>query len=99
MDFVSEYAIFRLGETGIATTWNRGAQHLKGYEASEVIGRHFLLFYPRGQAAAGHPEKGAKRSRRGRILGGRMVRPQGGSLLRASGTRVGACPAPEGLTP
>ncbi|MFM0220194.1 ATP-binding protein [Paraburkholderia strydomiana] len=57
VDSVSEYAIFRLSETGIVTTWNRGAQRLKGYVAGEVIGRHFSLFYPPDQVAAGHPEE------------------------------------------
>lgn len=57
VDFVSEYARLRVGETGIATTWNRGAQHLKGYHASEVIRRDFSLFYPPDQAAAEHSEE------------------------------------------
>jgi PAS domain S-box-containing protein len=46
VDSVGEYAIFRLSETGIVTTWNRGAQRLKGYAAGEIIGRHFCSFTP-----------------------------------------------------
>ncbi|MDR5755012.1 MULTISPECIES: ATP-binding protein [unclassified Caballeronia] len=57
VDSVGEYAIFRLSETGIVTTWNRGAQRLKGYAAGEIIGRHFSLFYTPDQVAAGHPEE------------------------------------------
>ncbi|SAL79234.1 hybrid sensor histidine kinase/response regulator [Caballeronia telluris] len=57
VDSVSEYAIFRLSETGIVTTWNRGAQRLKGYAAGEIIGRHFSQFYTPDQIAAGHPEE------------------------------------------
>ncbi|SAL06360.1 PAS/PAC sensor hybrid histidine kinase [Caballeronia calidae] len=57
VDSVSEYAIFRLSETGIVTTWNRGAQRLKGYTADEIIGRHFSVFYTPDEILAGHPEE------------------------------------------
>ncbi|WP_181309237.1 ATP-binding protein [Paraburkholderia sp. BL18I3N2] len=57
VESVGGYAIFRLSETGIVTTWNRGAQRLKGYAAGEIIGRHFSLFYTPDQVDAGHPEE------------------------------------------
>ncbi|TCF96401.1 hybrid sensor histidine kinase/response regulator, partial [Paraburkholderia strydomiana] len=57
VESVSEYAIFRLSEAGIVTTWNRGAQRLKGYAAGEIIGRHFSLFYTPDQIDAGHPQE------------------------------------------
>ncbi|TCF96313.1 hypothetical protein BZM26_38380 [Paraburkholderia strydomiana] len=57
VESVSEYAIFRLSEAGIVTTWNRGAQRLKGYAAGEIIGRHFSQFYTPDQIDAGHPEE------------------------------------------
>jgi PAS domain S-box-containing protein len=41
-----DYAIFMLDPEGRVQTWNSGARRLKGYEADEVIGRHFSLFYP-----------------------------------------------------
>ncbi|HEX4495348.1 MAG TPA: ATP-binding protein [Thermoanaerobaculia bacterium] len=41
-----DYAIFLLSPDGIVQTWNSGARQLKGYEESEVIGRHVSLFYP-----------------------------------------------------
>jgi PAS domain S-box-containing protein len=43
---VKDYAIFALDATGHVITWNEGARRLKGYEASEIIGRHFSTFYP-----------------------------------------------------
>jgi PAS domain S-box-containing protein len=43
---VSDYAIFMLDATGHITTWNTGAQRIKGYLAGEIIGRHFSVFYP-----------------------------------------------------
>src|SRR3954453_15714143 len=41
-----DYAIFLLDQTGHVVTWNGGARRLKGYEADEIIGRHFSPFYP-----------------------------------------------------
>lgn len=42
----TEYAIFMLDNQGYVLTWNSGAKRLKGYEADEIIGRHFSAFYP-----------------------------------------------------
>src|SRR5882724_11498489 len=43
---VQEYAIFHLDTEGNVASWNAGAQRLKGYEAAEIIGKHFSVFYP-----------------------------------------------------
>jgi PAS domain S-box-containing protein len=43
---VSEYAIFLLDKGGHVASWNLGAERLKGYRASEIIGQHFSRFYP-----------------------------------------------------
>jgi hypothetical protein len=43
---VTEYAIFMLDPNGKVATWNSGAERIKGYTASEIIGRHFSVFYP-----------------------------------------------------
>lgn len=59
---VREYAIFRLSETGIVTTWNPGAQRVKGYSADEILGRHFSVFYPPDQRAKGRPEEVLRRA-------------------------------------
>jgi PAS domain S-box-containing protein len=50
---VRDYAIFALDPTGHIVSWNAGAKRIKGYEAKEVIGRHFSLFYPPEDVAAG----------------------------------------------
>ena len=42
---VRDYAIFALDAEGHVLTWNAGAEHLKGYAASAIIGRHFSVFY------------------------------------------------------
>ena len=53
VDSVTDYAIFALDADGNVVTWNRGAQKLKGYEADEIIGRHFSSFYlPEQQQSA-----------------------------------------------
>jgi PAS domain S-box-containing protein len=46
VDAASDYAIFALDLDGFIRSWNAGARKLKGYEADEVIGRHFSMFYP-----------------------------------------------------
>jgi PAS domain S-box-containing protein len=46
VETVQDYAIFVLDATGHVVSWNPGAQRIKGYEASEIIGRHFSIFYP-----------------------------------------------------
>src|ERR1700757_3123837 len=43
---VVDYAIYMLDPNGIITNWNAGARRIKGYEADEVVGRHFQMFYP-----------------------------------------------------
>lgn len=56
VESVKDYAIFMLDPAGRITSWNSGAQHIKGYLAQEVIGAHFSLFYPPAAIAARHPE-------------------------------------------
>src|SRR5947209_8523479 len=46
VDGVRDYAIFLLDAEGRVSSWNRGAERLKGYAADEIIGRHFSCFYP-----------------------------------------------------
>ncbi|HET9929207.1 MAG TPA: PAS domain S-box protein, partial [Polyangiaceae bacterium] len=42
---VSEYAIFLLDAEGYVQTWNRGAERIKGYTLSDIVGKHFSTFY------------------------------------------------------
>lgn len=46
VESVQDYAIFLLDPHGTVKTWNIGAERLKGYTASEIIGQHFSRFYP-----------------------------------------------------
>lgn len=54
---VRDYAIFALDPDGHITTWNLGAERMKGYEAEEIIGKHFRVFYEDHARAVGHPEQ------------------------------------------
>ncbi|CAI9409136.1 Sensor histidine kinase RcsC [Nocardioides sp. T2.26MG-1] len=53
---VEDYAIFMLSPEGLVESWNAGAQRIKGYVESEIVGRHFRTFYPPEVQAARHPE-------------------------------------------
>lgn len=53
---VQDYAIFMLDPQGLITSWNLGAERSKGYDAAEIVGRHFRVFYPPEVQAARHPE-------------------------------------------
>lgn len=57
---VRDYAIFMLDTAGRVQSWNLGAQRIKGYTASEIIGQHFSLFYPDDDRRAGKPETALK---------------------------------------
>ena len=54
---VQDYAIFFMDKTGHIKTWNKGAQNNKGYTSSEIIGKHFSIFYPEVDKAANKPGK------------------------------------------
>jgi len=59
---VKDYAIFMLDPAGTIVSWNIGAEKIKGYRADEIIGKHFSIFYPREDVAAGKPESELKRA-------------------------------------
>ena len=52
---VTDYALYLLDPNGIVTNWNPGAERIKGYAASEIIGQHFSRFYTDHDRAAGVP--------------------------------------------
>jgi PAS domain S-box-containing protein len=54
---VRDYAIFSLDPSGYIRSWNHGAERIKGYTVSEIVGRHFSMFYPTEDVAAGKPAK------------------------------------------
>jgi len=54
---VEDYAIFLLDPTGKVSTWNQGAERIKGYKAQEIIGQHFSRFYPREAIESKWPDR------------------------------------------
>jgi PAS domain S-box-containing protein len=53
---VADYAIFMLDPNGRVSTWNSGAERIKGYAPDEIIGQHFSTFYPEDVRASGWPD-------------------------------------------
>ncbi|MFD2247223.1 PAS domain-containing sensor histidine kinase [Pontibacter ruber] len=53
---VKDYAIFMLTPEGYVSSWNKGAERIKGYTASEIIGKHFSKFYSREALEKGFPK-------------------------------------------
>jgi len=54
---LKDYAIFMLDPYGYITTWNEGAQRIKGYEAEEIVGEHFSIFYTDVDVERAHPDE------------------------------------------
>ncbi len=54
---VTDYALMRLSPHGIVSSWNAGAERIKGYSDHEILGRHFSRFYTAAERAAGIPQK------------------------------------------
>jgi PAS domain S-box-containing protein len=53
---VKDYAIVGLDREGNVIEWNKGAEKIKGYKASEIFGKNFSLFYPAEDRAKGIPQ-------------------------------------------
>jgi PAS domain S-box-containing protein len=54
---VVDYAIFMLDPKGRVTSWNPGAERIKGYSADEIVGKHFSTFYTEEDRKGGLPKR------------------------------------------
>jgi PAS domain S-box-containing protein len=54
---VEDYAIFALDTEGHILSWNAGAERFKGYTESEILGKHYSIFYPEQDRAANKPAR------------------------------------------
>ncbi|HZH50480.1 MAG TPA: PAS domain S-box protein [Microvirga sp.] len=81
---VTDYAIYMLDLDGHVTNWNAGAQRIKGYSESEIIGQHFSRFYTEEDRATNLP----KRALATAISDGRFEHE--GWRVRKDGTRFWA---------
>ena len=55
VESIGDYAIYLLDRDGHILTWNSGAEHIKGYKADEVLGKHFSHFFIQEEIERGHP--------------------------------------------
>lgn len=72
---VQDYAIILLDADGTILSWNKGAEKIKGYKESEILGQNFRLFYMPQDRQAGLPEQLielATREGRARHIGRRL---------------------------
>jgi len=58
VDAVVDYAIYMLDLEGNVSSWNSGAQRIKGYSATEIIGQNFSKFYTPEDRSTGLPARG-----------------------------------------
>jgi PAS domain S-box-containing protein len=49
---------------GIISNWNAGAERIKGYSASDIVGQHFSRFYTPEDLAIGLPDTALETARR-----------------------------------
>ena len=61
---VTDYAIYMLDRTGKVSSWNAGAERIKGYRAHEIIGEHFSKFYTEEDRRSGLPKRGLETAAR-----------------------------------
>lgn len=54
---VRDYAIITLDPRGYVTSWNTGAERIKGYAPDEIIGKHFSCFYTAPDLETRFPDK------------------------------------------
>jgi PAS domain S-box-containing protein len=54
---MTDYALYMLDPNGVVTSWNVGAERIKGYRADEIIGQHFSKFYTDADRWAGAPAR------------------------------------------
>ena len=87
VESVADYAIFLLNTEGVVTSWNAGAERIKGYTAAEIIGQHFSIFYTEQDRGSDLPALALATARRtGRFaMEGWRVR-KGGARFWASVT-------------
>ncbi len=85
VDGVRDYAIFMLDAPRRGTSWNRGAQRIKGWEAAEILGKPYEWFFTAEDRAAGVPQQllaSATREGAREVVGWRVRKD--GTLFRAS---------------
>ncbi|MGV3743087.1 MAG: PAS domain S-box protein, partial [Burkholderiaceae bacterium] len=60
---VTDYAIYMLSPTGEVSNWNQGAQRIKGYADTDVVGTHFSRFYTQEDQERKLPDHALRRAK------------------------------------
>jgi PAS domain S-box-containing protein len=84
VDSLRAHAVFVLDPEGRVATWNAGAERIKGYAASEVLGQPYERFFPPEDVAEGKPRRLLERA----LAGGTAV--DRGWRVRRDGSRFWA---------
>jgi PAS domain S-box-containing protein len=76
---IEEYSIILIDLDGNILTWNKGAEKIKGYKASEILGQNISIFYLPQDRITGMPRKWLDRAKNeGSVkITGRRVRKDG----------------------
>ncbi len=61
---VIDYSIYLLSVDGLVSSWNAGAQRIKGYLPQEIIGQHFSTFYTEEDRRNGEPDRALATAKR-----------------------------------
>src|SRR5204863_2001735 len=69
VESIVDYAIYMLDPGGCVTSWNAGAERIKGFQAEEIVGKHFSQLCTEEDTAAGLPETVLELARRGGKFG------------------------------
>jgi PAS domain S-box-containing protein len=86
VESVRDYAIFQLDESGRIVTWNKGAEHVLGWQEPEVIGQRSSVVFTPEDIERGEPERELVTARlHGRSLDERWHVRKDGSRFFASG--------------
>jgi PAS domain S-box-containing protein len=81
VESVTDYAIYMIDPEGRVSSWNAGAQRIKGYQPGEIIGENFSRFYTKEDRETGEPQKAlSAATREGRF-------EKEGWRIRKDGTR------------
>jgi PAS domain S-box-containing protein len=57
IESIQDYAIYILDPNGFVVSWNSGAQRIKGYTATEIIGKNFSCFYTTDDLRINKPKR------------------------------------------
>lgn len=76
---VTDSSLYMVDPQGVVSSWNLGAERIKGYSAEEIVGVHFSRFYTQEDLDSGLPRKALDiAAREGRFENeGKRVRKDG----------------------